>query len=252
LALLANGEQFEVALLDMQMPDLDGVALAREIRLRCGKQNLPLVLVIPTDRPSLPVGPNGQSDSPNDYFSAILSKPLKPSNLFDALLSIFTTDVRPVSPGPTTPRLDGGLAKRSPLRLLLVEDSDMNQKVALQILKRLGYRADVAGNGLEALQSLERQTYDLVLMDIQMPEMDGLEATRRIRSKWPDGRPRIVAMTASALKEDRDICLAAGMDDYATKPIKPETLRAVLERNAAAIYAQRHDRADAPTQEVEL
>jgi CheY-like chemotaxis protein len=128
----------------------------------------------------------------------------------------------------------------------------MNQKVALLILKRLGYRADVAGNGLEALQALERQTYDLILMDVQMPEMDGLEATRRIRSKWPIGGPRIVAMTAGALKEDRDICLAAGMDDYATKPIKPETLRAVLERSAAAISAQQRDRAEAQRQGVEI
>jgi CheY-like chemotaxis protein len=108
---------------------------------------------------------------------------------------------------------------------LIAEDNRINQKVALKLLERIGYRADVAANGLEALHALERQAYDVVLMDVQMPEMDGLEATRAIRERWPAGTaPRIVAMTANAMQGDRELCLKAGMDDYLTKPIRVDQL----------------------------
>ena len=121
-----------------------------------------------------------------------------------------------------------------PLRILLAEDNSINQKVALLLLERLGYAADVAANGLEVLTSLRRQDYDVVLMDVQMPEMDGLEAARRIVAEPPRGRrPRIIAMTANALRRDRDACLAAGMDDYLSKPILLEDLRAALLRTQA-------------------
>jgi CheY-like chemotaxis protein len=111
------------------------------------------------------------------------------------------------------------------LRILLAEDNVVNQKLALRLLQQMGYRADVASNGIEAIESIERQTYDVVLMDVQMPEMDGLEAARRICARYPPGaRPRIVAMTANAMQGDREMCLAAGMDDYLTKPIRVERL----------------------------
>jgi CheY-like chemotaxis protein len=117
------------------------------------------------------------------------------------------------------------MAERHPLRILLAEDNVVNQKLALRILQQMGYRADLASNGVEAVESVGRQTYDVVLMDVQMPEMDGLEASRQITSKWPAGeRPRIVAMTANAMAGDREMCLAAGMDDYITKPIRVEQL----------------------------
>jgi CheY-like chemotaxis protein len=126
---------------------------------------------------------------------------------------------------PAKPALDPGLAERHPLRILLAEDNVVNQKLALRLLQQMGYRADVAGNGVEAIECIERQRYDVVLMDVQMPEMDGLEASRRITAKWPAGeRPRIVAMTANAMQGDREECLAAGMDDYVTKPIRVEAL----------------------------
>jgi CheY-like chemotaxis protein len=121
--------------------------------------------------------------------------------------------------------MDPGMATRHPLRILLAEDNVVNQKLALRLLQQMGYRADVASNGLEAIESVERQTYDVVLMDVQMPEMDGLEASRRITAQWPAGqRPRIVAMTANAMQGDREACLAAGMDDYVTKPIRVDAL----------------------------
>ena len=117
------------------------------------------------------------------------------------------------------------MAASHPLRILLAEDNAVNQKLALRLLQRMGYRADVASNGIEALESVARQPYDVVLMDVQMPEMDGLEATRRITAKWPPReRPRIVAMTANAMQGDREVCLAAGMDDYVTKPIRVDAL----------------------------
>ena len=126
---------------------------------------------------------------------------------------------------------DPQMAERHPLRILLAEDNAVNQKLALRLLAQMGYRADVAANGLEAVQSVQRQAYDVVLMDVQMPEMDGLEATRRIRSEGaPHGQPRIIAMTANAMQGDREACIAAGMDDYVTKPIRVEALVEALER----------------------
>ena len=122
-------------------------------------------------------------------------------------------------------QLDPGMAARHPLRILLAEDNVVNQKLAMRILQQMGYRADLASNGIEAVESVKRQAYDVILMDVQMPEMDGLEASRRITAKWPAGaRPRIVAMTANAMQGDREMCLAAGMDDYVTKPIRVERL----------------------------
>jgi CheY-like chemotaxis protein len=121
--------------------------------------------------------------------------------------------------------MDAGMAERHPLRILLAEDNVVNQKLALRLLQQMGYRADVAGNGIEAIECIERQPYDVVLMDVQMPEMDGLEASRRITARWPVGeRPRIIAMTANAMQGDREECLASGMDDYVTKPIRVDTL----------------------------
>ncbi|TXI22525.1 MAG: response regulator, partial [Roseateles sp.] len=123
------------------------------------------------------------------------------------------------------------LARRHPLRILLAEDNVVNQKLALRLLQQMGYRADLASNGLEAVESVQRQTYDLVLMDVQMPEMDGLEASRRIAALGL--RPRIVAMTANAMQGDREVCLAAGMDDYLTKPIRVDELAAAVARTPA-------------------
>jgi CheY-like chemotaxis protein len=123
------------------------------------------------------------------------------------------------------------MARLIPLRILVVEDNAVNQKLALRLLGQMGYQADVAGNGLEAIEALERQRYDVVLMDVQMPEMDGLEATRQIRRQWPERPVRIIAMTANAMQGDREATLKAGMDDYISKPIRVEELIRALERS---------------------
>jgi CheY-like chemotaxis protein len=128
-------------------------------------------------------------------------------------------------------QIDAHMATRRPLKILLAEDNAVNQKVALRLLEKLGYRADVAANGLEALEAVRRQTYDLVLMDVQMPEMDGLEASRRLKGgEAGPAIPWIIALTADAMQGDREKCLAAGMDDYLTKPIQVAALVAALAR----------------------
>jgi CheY-like chemotaxis protein len=120
------------------------------------------------------------------------------------------------------------MAMRHPLRILLAEDNLVNQKLATRLLEQMGYRVDLASNGLEALESVARQTYDVVLMDVQMPEMDGLDATRQLNTTYGQDRPRIIAMTANAMQGDREMCLAAGMDDYIPKPIRVDRLTDAL------------------------
>ena len=133
----------------------------------------------------------------------------------------------------TAADLDPGQAERHPLRILLAEDNPVNQKLALRLFALMGYNVDVAANGLEAVDAVERQPYDVVFMDIQMPEMDGFEASRRIRARAAGGGPRIVAMTANVMDGDRDACFAAGMDDYVGKPIRVHELLLALERTPA-------------------
>jgi PAS domain S-box-containing protein len=220
LALIETGESFDVAALDMLMPEMDGLELARAIRRLRDEQELPLVLL--TSFSGLP-----QTRSAGE-FSAQLTKPIKASQLYNALLRALA---EPATEPTAAAAGSDDATGTSSLRILLAEDNAVNQKVALRILDKLGYRADVASNGLEALEALERQPYDVVLMDVQMPEMDGLEASRRICERWPDAsRPRIVAMTANAMIEDREACFAAGMDDYVAKPVRPEELADALRR----------------------
>jgi PAS domain S-box-containing protein len=221
LELIADGERFDVAVLDMMMPGMDGVGLAHEIRRHRTERELPLLLLT-----SLGRLPQAQSAG---VFSAQLAKPLKASQLYNALLHLLTSGEAGAAEA-TEPSTEGRPVTSS-LRILLAEDNAMNQKVALRLLERLGYGADVASNGLEALEALERQTYDVVLMDVQMPELDGLDASRRICERWPEGtRPHIIAMTANALPEDREACFAAGMNDYVAKPIRAEELATALKR----------------------
>jgi CheY-like chemotaxis protein len=180
--------------------------------------------------------------------AAFLYKPIKASQLYDALVSILAGQPADLlEQRQVGAQFDPHMGERHPLRLLLAEDNTINQKLALAMLARLGYRVDVAANGLEVLAALERQPYDVVLMDVQMPEIDGLEASRRIRRQWPDEQgPRIIAMTANATVEDRDICLAAGMDDYVSKPIRPQALITALNRSEVRLSVTSTPSPEAP------
>jgi CheY-like chemotaxis protein len=222
---MLRDETCDLAIVDMHMPGMDGATLARA--LRDAGHTLPLVLFS-----SL-----GRKEAADGLFAATLAKPLHQSQLFDTLVSLLAHDAAPrAAAAPAArPRIDAGLAAAHPLRILLAEDNVVNQKLALRLLQQMGYRADIAANGIEAIECCARQPYDVVLMDVQMPEMDGLEATRRIVARWPEAarRPRIVAMTANAMQGDREACLAAGMDDYVTKPIRVEALVEALNQAKA-------------------
>ena len=215
VAWLAVGEVFDLAILDMHMPEMDGIALAHKIREH--NNALPLVLFSSLGR--------REAGDNEGLFDAYLAKPIRQSQLFDTLVGLIAGKAPARTEPAAKPQLDPGQAARHPLRILLAEDNVVNQKLALRLLQQMGYRADLASNGIEAIESVQRQTYDVVLMDVQMPEMDGLEASRKINARWQSAdRPRIVAMTANAMQGDRDMCLAAGMDDYLTKPIRVERL----------------------------
>lgn len=238
LTWLEAQEGFDAAVIDLQMPEVDGLTLVARIHELPQYAGLPVVML------------TGRSDLPTlqrlsrGNFLAVLPKPLKPHQLYKALAQLLpsgetvpqSSEIE-VSPTPSSqlPKL----AEQRPLRILLAEDNAVGQKVALQILQRMGYRADVAVNGLEVLAALRRQVYDAILMDVQMPEMDGLTCTQEIHREWERGgyplytqgqRPRIVAMTANAMQGDREECLAAGMDDYISKPLRIEELVTALKQ----------------------
>ncbi len=224
---IRQGAMYDFAILDMHMPGMDGVTLSNEIR-RAGCQ-IPLIMLT-----SL-----GWRD-PGDmvHFSAFLTKPVKQSSLYNAIVSVFTSQSLEVRRGAGQEAVfDSRLAERYPMKILLAEDNAVNQKLALRMLERMGYRRiDVAANGLEVLEALERQPYDLILMDVQMPEMDGLDATRSIRKRLPPAaQPCIIAMTANAMQGDREICLEAGMNDYISKPIQLKELQNALETAGASM-----------------
>jgi CheY-like chemotaxis protein/HPt (histidine-containing phosphotransfer) domain-containing protein len=167
-------------------------------------------------------------------FAAFLTKPIKASQLYNALMAAIGAEPAGAE-DVADPRPSRAVGARAQLRVLLVEDNAVNQQLALRMLDKLGHRAELAVNGLEALEALRGQPYDVVLMDVEMPEMDGLEASRCINREWPAGeRPRIIAMTANAMQGYRDVCLAAGMDDYLSKPIHVDELAQALDRSAPA------------------
>jgi PAS domain S-box-containing protein len=224
------GTYFDIAILDVRMPEMDGITLAQEIRKKSHCQNIPLLILTSLTKAET----RKECDDSNLNISAYLTKPVKQSQLYNTLSEILVNQpIKASSSQAKPPAIDLHLAEKLPLRILLAEDTVVNQKVALLMLKKIGYRADVVANGLEVLAALQRQPYDLVLMDVQMPEMDGLETTQRICHQWnAQERPYIIAMTANAMLGDKEICLGAGMDDYISKPVQIENLYQALSRYA--------------------
>ncbi len=208
----------DIAALDMHMPEMDGLELSDRIRELPHGERLPLVMF------SSAASLVDRSDPRWQNFAASFTKPVKKAQLESALLLALGQPGRALA--PRAPRVP--LAERFPLRILLVEDNVVNQKVASHFLEQMGYRRDVAANGIEALEAFQLHPYDVVLMDMQMPEMDGVAATIELRRRYPDEPIQIIALTANALDEDRERCLACGMDDYLSKPLRLETMEAKL------------------------
>jgi CheY-like chemotaxis protein len=240
LELLKSGASFDLVILDMQMPGMDGLMLAREMRKLPNGVSVPIMLLtsmgVKTDHP----------DFSSACIGSFLTKPIKPARLQEALLRLASGSKNSPRKISHLPKLDPGLAARLPLSILICDDNVVNQKVAARLLNQMGYRADVAANGLQALETMERKPYDFVFMDVQMPEMGGLEATREIRQRqqlkldFPNYKSSIVivAMTASAMIGDREKCLQAGMDDYIAKPVRLEDIRTLIERWGAIAGTQ--------------
>ncbi|MEM9539673.1 MAG: response regulator [Cyanobacteria bacterium P01_E01_bin.42] len=231
IALLETGESFDIAILDMQMPEMDGLMLARRIRQLPDGKTLPLVML--TSIGQFDCALAGETLD----FSAYLNKPIKQSQLYNVLVNLLVPQsLRTGESTLSSSQINALLSEQIPLKILLAEDNVVNQKVALNILKKLGYRADVAANGLEVLEALKRQPYDVIFMDVQMPDMDGLEAARHIREMEGQGvfghRPAtvVIAMTANAMQGDREACIEAGMDDYISKPIRVNALVEALQK----------------------
>jgi PAS domain S-box-containing protein len=224
----AAGDPYRIAILDMQMPEMDGLTLARAVKADPAIAGTRLLMMTS-------LGGRDEAAIREAGVELCLTKPVKQSQLFDCLATLTAESHRDEPPTQTlvahlgTPKVSG--ERSDHVRILLAEDNIVNQKVALRQLEHLGYAADAVANGIEVLEALERIPYDVVLMDCQMPEMDGYEATRQIREREGDSRRTpIIAMTANALEGDRERCLEAGMDDYISKPVKRETLSAAIER----------------------
>ena len=222
---LAKGEPFDLAILDMQMPDMDGIQLGSEIRKLRSEREFPIILLTS-------MGKRDDIDAiAKKIFSAYVAKPIKKSQLFDILIGVLAETPAKMTGKSSGPVLDRTLAGRLPLTLLVAEDNPVNQKLLLRILERMGYRADLAANGTEAIDALKRKDYDIIFMDVEMPEMDGLEATRRIiRDGRIDGKPVIIGTTAYAMEGDMKKCFDVGMDHYISKPIKVEEIQLAIEQ----------------------
>jgi len=220
---LSQSRSTDFLFVDSHLRDDDGMAFATSQHARC--PNLPIIVL--TNIADTHLRANRQIGS-----SRLLVKPIKPMELYDTLIEILGASKPRVVANPIQPNIVDDMGARFPLRVLLAEDNMLNQKVALRMLKRLGYEADIANDGIQALHAAEVNSYDVILMDVQMPEMDGLEATRQIRLKQVSSsqQPYIIAMTAAAMELDREKCLEAGMNDFISKPATLEDLQRAIQR----------------------
>jgi CheY-like chemotaxis protein/HPt (histidine-containing phosphotransfer) domain-containing protein len=222
---MIGGNDYEAVVLDLQLPDKEGFSLAGEIRDLPKGKNLPVLLM--TD-----VRIRSDDKRPaQSGISLYVYKPVRPSQFYDAVSRAMDGRTVAEKKAPISSEFDGEMGARLPLKILLADDNLINQKVGVKMLERLGYQPAVAANGVEVLKALDQQPYDVIFLDVQMPEMDGYEASRRIHQKWSGSRrPLIIAMTGNAREGDRERCLDAGMDDYVAKPVRVTELQAVLER----------------------
>jgi signal transduction histidine kinase/DNA-binding response OmpR family regulator/HPt (histidine-containing phosphotransfer) domain-containing protein len=222
--------EFDLVLIDLHLQGTDGLAAAAELQKIPAATVLPMVLLTPLGKKKR------GSEEVRVVFAHAVHKPVKPAQLAAALERALLSPRAPARP-PEPPKSDRTLAEQLPLRVLLVDDNAINQKVAVRIMQQFGYAPEVAGNGREALEKLDHQPFDFIFMDVMMPELDGLEATRLLRKRQMIGgynnyqsRIIVVAMTAHAMQGDREKCIAAGMDDYLAKPVRPRDVREMLER----------------------
>jgi len=223
LSWVKNNDPFDIAILDMLMPEMDGITLSKELRKMRTKDDLPIIML--TSAGSFDV----EKELADKLFSAFVSKPIKQSQLYNIILNVTLKDSLEDIEEVKKKVLDRNMSDKIPMRILVAEDNIINQKLILKILAQLGYKADVVGNGLEVIETLKRQRYDMIFMDIQMPEMDGLEATKNINQNWHnEDRPTIVAMTANVMHGDKEKCINAGMDDYISKPVLIEEVQKII------------------------
>ena len=237
MELLRNGNNFDLALVDLHLPGLDGLAVAAEMQKFPKASMLPIVLL-------MPLGKNDSADGARVMFAHTCPKPVKPAQLSAALERALLSPRIPTKL-PEAPKPELLLAAKLPLRILLVDDNTINLKVAVRLLQQLGFQPDTATNGREALEALDRRPFDLIFMDVMMPEIDGLEATRLIRKRQMNGDQKnysrriiIIAMTAHAMQGDRDKCIASGMDDYLAKPVRPKDVHDMVEKWGGKLVAE--------------
>ncbi|MEM7657681.1 MAG: response regulator [Bacteroidota bacterium] len=230
-ALIDQPIALDLVLTDLFLPEVDGQELAEYLQQQRPKTPVILFSSLGSIQPMKETG----------LFEAVLAKPLRQKAVFRAIFQALFPEESGV-PQTDKPNLEANQPPNAPLpgRLLLAEDNLVNQKLALRMLEKLGYQAEVANNGLEAIAKLNEQVFDIILMDVQMPGLDGLEATRRIREEFPpDLQPIIIAMTANAMKGDREMCIDAGMDDYISKPFRMAKLGEMLQQYLAAIHVSK-------------
>lgn len=217
-----NNDPFDIAILDMLMPEMDGIALTKKIREARSKDELPIIMLTSAGKYDI------DKKLTEELFSAFVSKPIKQSQLYNIILNVTVKEIPEIEEKEKS-SIDRDMASKVPMRILVVEDNIINQKLILKILAQLGYKADVVSNGIEVIETLKRQRYDMIFMDIQMPEMDGLEATKYINQTWHnEDRPTIVAMTANVMHGDKEKCINAGMDDYISKPVLIEEVQKLI------------------------
>lgn len=219
---IRRGDPFDIGVLDFQMPDMNGAELALHIRQYREEKALPLVLLTSF---------RGAREGDAERFVSCLSKPIRASQLYNALLAALLSDATENTPRSSPPLPTKEVqSPADELIVLLAEDNMVNQQLALRMLEKIGYAADVADTGLKVLEAMRQNRYDVIFMDVHMPEMDGLEASRQIHREFGGKRPYIIAMTANAMKGDREVCMAAGMDDYLSKPVRLNDIRSALAR----------------------